>query len=51
MKTRTAANTFNKDASSIARLSKIQFDVTQACGTEPPFKNQFWDNKLWSTKS
>jgi peptide-methionine (R)-S-oxide reductase len=45
MKTRSTANTYRKDASCIARLSKIQFDVTQACGTEPPFQNQFWDNK------
>ena len=45
MKTRTTTNTYHKDASRIASLSKIQFDVTQACGTEPPFQNQFWDNK------
>jgi methionine-R-sulfoxide reductase len=45
MKARTTDNTYHKDASSIARLSKIQFDVTQACETEPPFQNQFWDNK------
>jgi methionine-R-sulfoxide reductase len=45
MKTLTTAHAYHKDASRIARLSKIQFDVTQACGTEPPFKNQFWDNK------
>ena len=45
MKTRTTDNAYHNDASSIACLSKIQFDVTQACGTEPPFQNQFWDNK------
>jgi methionine-R-sulfoxide reductase len=45
MKTRTIAKTYHKDASRVARLSKIQFDVSQACGTEPPFQNQFWDNK------
>ena len=45
MKTRTTAKTYHKDASRVARLSKIQFDVTQACGTEPPFQNQFWDNE------
>jgi peptide-methionine (R)-S-oxide reductase len=45
MKTRTTTNTYHKDASRIASLSKNQFDVTQACGTEPPFQNQFWDNK------
>lgn len=26
-------------------LSAIQFKVTQKDGTEPPFKNEFWDNK------
>jgi methionine-R-sulfoxide reductase len=26
------------------RLSPIQFKVTQKDGTEPPFKNQYWDN-------
>lgn len=28
-----------------AHLSKIQFYVTQKDGTEPPFQNEFWDNK------
>jgi len=27
------------------KLSKLQFDVTQNDATEPPFKNQYWDNK------
>lgn len=27
------------------RLSKIQFDVTQNNATEPPFRNEYWDNK------
>lgn len=27
------------------RLSKMQFDVTQNNATEPPFRNEYWDNK------
>ncbi len=26
------------------RLTELQFEVTQEEGTEPPFKNEFWDN-------
>ncbi|MCU0637809.1 MAG: bifunctional methionine sulfoxide reductase B/A protein [Methanothrix sp.] len=26
-------------------LSPLQFHVTQECGTEPPFHNEFWNNK------
>jgi peptide methionine sulfoxide reductase msrA/msrB len=26
------------------KLSSEQFDVTQKCGTEPPFRNGYWDN-------
>lgn len=27
------------------RLTKLQFDVTQNNATEPPFRNQYWDNE------
>lgn len=27
------------------RLSPMQYEVTQKNGTEPPFKNEFWNNK------
>ena len=27
------------------KLTHLQFHVTQQCGTEPPFNNQFWNNK------
>ncbi len=26
------------------RLDEEQFEVTQCCGTEPPFHNAYWDN-------
>ncbi len=34
----------NKYSEKIASLSNIAKHVTQQCGTEPPFQNEFWDN-------
>jgi peptide methionine sulfoxide reductase msrA/msrB len=33
------------DNSAKKRLTPLQFHVTQQCGTEPPFQNEFWNNK------
>ena len=27
------------------RLNDVQYEVTQCSGTEPPFRNEFWNNK------
>lgn len=39
-------NEFNKpDAAQLrSRLTPEQFSVTQQCGTEPPFRNAYWNN-------
>ncbi len=36
---------YRKDPEAIARLTPEQYQVTQQAGTEPPFRNEFWDNK------
>ncbi len=27
-----------------SKLDDLQYEVTQQCGTEPPFRNAYWDN-------
>ena len=39
------ANTYSKDPEAVARLSTEQRHVTQEGGTEPAFRNEYWDNK------
>ncbi len=36
---------YQKDPAKIQDLAPLQHEVTQACGTEPPFQNAFWNNK------
>jgi methionine-R-sulfoxide reductase len=35
---------YRKDPEVISRLSRDQYRVTQESGTEPAFKNEYWDN-------
>jgi peptide-methionine (R)-S-oxide reductase len=39
------AETYSKDPEAVARLSAEQRRVTQEGGTEPAFRNEYWDNK------
>jgi peptide-methionine (R)-S-oxide reductase len=35
---------YTRTGESLARLSRLQYQVTQEDGTEPPFRNAYWDN-------
>src|SRR3954468_22861816 len=41
-----ATNDFNKPSAEAlkSKLDDLQYKVTQQCGTEPPFRNAYWDN-------
>jgi peptide-methionine (R)-S-oxide reductase len=39
------ADTYRKDPEAISRLTPEQYQVTQKKGTEPAFRNEYWDNK------
>ena len=36
---------YRKDPEAVSRLTREQYRVTQKNGTEPPFRNEYWDNK------
>ena len=36
---------YQKCPDAIKRLDGMALRVTQSCGTEPPFRNAYWDNK------
>src|SRR5580698_1511841 len=36
---------YRKDPEAVSRLTPGQYRITQKNGTEPPFGNEYWDNK------
>jgi peptide-methionine (R)-S-oxide reductase len=39
------SDNYRKDPQALSGLTPEQYRVTQRNGTEPPFKNSYWDNK------
>ena len=39
------ADNYRKNPEAVSRLTPEQYRVTQKSATEPPFRNEFWDNK------
>ena len=39
------SDNYRKDPEAIARLTPEQYEVTQRSGTEPAFRNEYWENK------
>jgi len=37
-------NNYSKDPQAVSQLTSEQYQVTQCSATEPPFRNQYWDN-------
>src|SRR5271170_4606715 len=38
------ADNYRKDPEAVSRLTPEQYRVTQESATEPPFRNEYWDN-------